>query len=183
MGSDNPFYHRTLRLLAGKRRNWDTLDAVRDIAGLIGATPSQVALSWLTNRPAVTAPIIAASNLAQLEETSPAPTSSSTRLPPSASTTSAPPTPERLPLRALRREAARPLHRLQRASDQRADLGKVTQDWTGRTDERDELWSAPSSPGLCRGDVDVPHTSFLIWPRDSTIHTSLDLFHLSRTIT
>ena len=68
MGSDNPFYNRTLRLLAAKQRNWDTLDAVRDIAGSIGATPSQVALSWVTNQPSVTAPIIAASNLAQLEE-------------------------------------------------------------------------------------------------------------------
>ena len=106
MGSDNPFYHRTLRLLAGKQQNWDTLDAVRDIAGLIGATPSQVALSWLTNRPAVTAPIIAASNLAQLEETSPAPTSSSTRLPPSASTTSAPQPPKTTPTGPSARSSA-----------------------------------------------------------------------------
>ena len=68
MGADNPFYQRTLRLLTEKQQNWDTLDAVRDIAGEIGATPSQVALSWLINRPSVTAPIIAASNLAQLEE-------------------------------------------------------------------------------------------------------------------
>jgi aryl-alcohol dehydrogenase-like predicted oxidoreductase len=68
MGSDSPFYSRTLRLLAAKQQNWDTLDAVRDIAALIGATPSQVAVSWLANRPSVTAPIIAASNLAQLEE-------------------------------------------------------------------------------------------------------------------
>jgi aryl-alcohol dehydrogenase-like predicted oxidoreductase len=68
MGSDNQFSNRTLRLLADKQQNWDTIDAVRDIAALIGATPSQVALSWLTNRPSVTAPIIAASNLVQLEE-------------------------------------------------------------------------------------------------------------------
>ena len=51
MGSGNPFYDRTPRLLAVKEQNWDTLDAVRDIATSIGATPSQVALSWLTNRP------------------------------------------------------------------------------------------------------------------------------------
>ena len=68
MGSGNPFSDRTLRLLAAKQQNWDTLDAVRAIATSIGASPSQVALSWLTNRPAVTAPIIAASNLTQLEE-------------------------------------------------------------------------------------------------------------------
>jgi aryl-alcohol dehydrogenase-like predicted oxidoreductase len=59
---------RTLRLLADKQQNWDTLDAIRDIASSIGATPSQVALSWVTNRPSATAPITAASNLAQLEE-------------------------------------------------------------------------------------------------------------------
>lgn len=68
MGSDSPFYSRRLRLLAAKQQNWAILDTLRGIAGDIGATPSQVALSWLTNRPSVTAPIIAASTLAQLEE-------------------------------------------------------------------------------------------------------------------
>jgi aryl-alcohol dehydrogenase-like predicted oxidoreductase len=68
MSPDSPFYSRTLRLLTAKQQNWDTLDAVRDIADEIGATPSQVALSWLTRRPSVMAPIIAASNLKQLEE-------------------------------------------------------------------------------------------------------------------
>src|SRR6476619_7289190 len=39
MGSGNPFSDRTLRLLTAKQQNWDTLDAVRDIAAAIGATP------------------------------------------------------------------------------------------------------------------------------------------------
>jgi aryl-alcohol dehydrogenase-like predicted oxidoreductase len=68
MGSGDPFSDRTFRVLAAKQQNWDTLDAVRDIADSIGATPSQVALSWLTNRPTVTAPIVAARTLKQLEE-------------------------------------------------------------------------------------------------------------------
>jgi len=41
MGSANPYYNRTLRLLADKQHNWDTHDAVRDIAGSIGATPAR----------------------------------------------------------------------------------------------------------------------------------------------
>ncbi|SDS67224.1 Aldo/keto reductase family protein [Friedmanniella luteola] len=68
MGADSAFYNRTLRLLVAEQQNWDTLEAVRAIAASIGATPSQVALSWVTNQPSVTAPIIAASNLDQLEE-------------------------------------------------------------------------------------------------------------------
>lgn len=68
MGSGNAFSDRTLRVLAAKQQNWDALDVVRDIASSIGATPSQVALSWLTNRPTVTAPIIGARTLKHLEE-------------------------------------------------------------------------------------------------------------------
>jgi aryl-alcohol dehydrogenase-like predicted oxidoreductase len=68
MGSGSPFWDRTLRVLAGKDQNWATLDAVCDIAKSIDATPSQVALSWLTNRPTVTSPIIGAKSLKQLED-------------------------------------------------------------------------------------------------------------------
>ncbi|MET0693889.1 MAG: aldo/keto reductase, partial [Propionibacteriaceae bacterium] len=68
MGSGDAFSDRTYRVLAAKQQNWDTLDAVRDIATSIGATPSQVALSWLANRPTVTAPIIAARTMKHLEE-------------------------------------------------------------------------------------------------------------------
>lgn len=68
MSSGNPFSERTFRVLAAKDQNWATLDAVRDIAESIGATPSQVALSWLINRPSVAAPIIGAKSLKHLEE-------------------------------------------------------------------------------------------------------------------
>ncbi len=45
-----------------------TLSKVVQIATHIGATPSQVALAWLLQRPSVTAPIIGPRNLAQLED-------------------------------------------------------------------------------------------------------------------
>lgn len=53
---------------AAKDQNWATLDVVRDIAATNGVTPSQVALSWVANRPMVTAPIIGARTLEQLEQ-------------------------------------------------------------------------------------------------------------------
>jgi aryl-alcohol dehydrogenase-like predicted oxidoreductase len=68
MGSGSPFSDRTFRVLAAKEQNWATLDAVREIAQSVGATPSQVALSWLTNRPSVTSPIVGARTLKHLEE-------------------------------------------------------------------------------------------------------------------
>lgn len=53
--------------LAANDRNWATLAAVRDVAAELDATPSQVAYSWVANRPAVVAPIMGARTLAQLE--------------------------------------------------------------------------------------------------------------------
>jgi aryl-alcohol dehydrogenase-like predicted oxidoreductase len=41
---------------------------VRKTAQQIGATPSQVALSWVTNRPAVSATIIGARTITQLND-------------------------------------------------------------------------------------------------------------------
>jgi aryl-alcohol dehydrogenase-like predicted oxidoreductase len=52
---------------AGSERNWATIDVVRQIANQIGATPSQVALSWVTNRPAVSSTIIGARMMKQLK--------------------------------------------------------------------------------------------------------------------
>ena len=43
-------------------------DAVRDVAAEIGRTPAQVALAWTLLNPAVTAPIIGARTLSQLED-------------------------------------------------------------------------------------------------------------------
>jgi aryl-alcohol dehydrogenase-like predicted oxidoreductase len=66
-GSGTGLYDHIFGDLATKDQNWVTLDTVREIAAEIGATPSQVALSWVTNRPGVTAPIIGARTLSQLE--------------------------------------------------------------------------------------------------------------------
>lgn len=48
--------------------NWSIVDAVRAIAGERGVPMSQVALAWLLSRPAVSAPIVGATKLSQLEE-------------------------------------------------------------------------------------------------------------------
>nr|MBA3824225.1 aldo/keto reductase [Ktedonobacterales bacterium] len=45
-----------------------TLDIVRDIAKSHGASLSQVAYSWVANRPGVTAPIMGAKTRDQLEQ-------------------------------------------------------------------------------------------------------------------
>ncbi len=48
-------------------RTWAVLDEVRAVAGEAGRQPAQVALNWLLQQPAITAPIIGARNLDQLE--------------------------------------------------------------------------------------------------------------------
>jgi aryl-alcohol dehydrogenase-like predicted oxidoreductase len=68
LGSDNPMYRHIFRTLAGSERNWRILDAVRRVAGAAGATPAQVALSWVAHRPAVTSTIIGARSMAQLRD-------------------------------------------------------------------------------------------------------------------
>jgi aryl-alcohol dehydrogenase-like predicted oxidoreductase len=54
--------------LAAKEQNWAIVDMVRQIAEQIGATPSQVALSWVANRPAVSSTIIGARTMEQLKD-------------------------------------------------------------------------------------------------------------------
>ena len=49
-------------------RAWNIVDAVAKVAAEIGKTPAQVALNWVVNRPGITAPIIGARNLTQLED-------------------------------------------------------------------------------------------------------------------
>ncbi|MDZ4164039.1 MAG: aldo/keto reductase [Smithellaceae bacterium] len=44
------------------------LARVQEVAARYGRTPAQIALSWLTSRPGVTAPVIGASKLNQLDE-------------------------------------------------------------------------------------------------------------------
>jgi aryl-alcohol dehydrogenase-like predicted oxidoreductase len=48
---------------------WAVLDAVREIAAEVGATPAQVALHWVTCRPSTPAPLIGARSPEQLAET------------------------------------------------------------------------------------------------------------------
>jgi aryl-alcohol dehydrogenase-like predicted oxidoreductase len=67
-GDGNAMFRYIGKTFAGTERNWATIDAVREIADQIGATPSQVALSWVTNRPAVSATIIGARTMKQLDD-------------------------------------------------------------------------------------------------------------------
>jgi len=48
-------------------RNWKILDAVRAVAGELGATPSAVSLAWLLAKPQVSSVIFGARDIAQLE--------------------------------------------------------------------------------------------------------------------
>jgi diketogulonate reductase-like aldo/keto reductase len=49
-------------------RNHAVAAAVRDVAAATGRTPAQVALNWVLHRPVVTAPIIGARSMEQLQE-------------------------------------------------------------------------------------------------------------------
>ncbi|HHY56031.1 MAG TPA: aldo/keto reductase [Chloroflexi bacterium] len=46
---------------------WRTLDAVKKVAGEIGSTPMAVSLAWLLAQPGMTAPIVGANSVAQLQ--------------------------------------------------------------------------------------------------------------------
>ncbi|WP_138005463.1 aldo/keto reductase [Halalkalirubrum salinum] len=48
--------------------NFDALDAVESVASEVDATPAQVSLAWLCAHPQVTAPIVGARTVEQLEE-------------------------------------------------------------------------------------------------------------------
>jgi aryl-alcohol dehydrogenase-like predicted oxidoreductase len=67
-GDGNAMFQYIGKTFAGTERTWAIIDAVREIADQIGATPSQVALSWVTNRPAVSATIIGARTMKQLDD-------------------------------------------------------------------------------------------------------------------
>jgi aryl-alcohol dehydrogenase-like predicted oxidoreductase len=51
----------------GNERTWDVVDGLTAVAKQVGKSPAQVALNWLLRQPAVTAPIIGARNVEQLE--------------------------------------------------------------------------------------------------------------------
>jgi aryl-alcohol dehydrogenase-like predicted oxidoreductase len=59
-GSKKALYQSTSEEYADVDRNWTTIDTVVRIAKDLGATPSQVALSWIAHRVGVTAPIVGA---------------------------------------------------------------------------------------------------------------------------
>ncbi len=62
--SDNPITF-TYRL---DDRAWNVIDAVKDAAEKAGKTSAQIALNWVVNRRGITAPIIGARNLSQLDD-------------------------------------------------------------------------------------------------------------------
>jgi aryl-alcohol dehydrogenase-like predicted oxidoreductase len=49
-------------------RGFAVLAAVEKVASKVGATPAQVALSWMVHRPGITAPIASATSVTQLKE-------------------------------------------------------------------------------------------------------------------
>jgi aryl-alcohol dehydrogenase-like predicted oxidoreductase len=49
-------------------RTWCTIDALKAVAEEARKTPAQVAINWLLQRPGVTAPIIGARTMQQLED-------------------------------------------------------------------------------------------------------------------
>jgi aryl-alcohol dehydrogenase-like predicted oxidoreductase len=67
-GSANPLYQWVSAEYASSDRNWATIDTVTRIAEELGATASQVALRWLMDQPAITAPIVGARSVAQLTD-------------------------------------------------------------------------------------------------------------------
>jgi len=68
-GSEKPLYQWVSGEYAASDRNWSTIDAVVRIAREHGATPAQVSLAWLADKPGVTAPIVGARTAKQLHET------------------------------------------------------------------------------------------------------------------
>ncbi|HUD34791.1 MAG TPA: aldo/keto reductase [Variovorax sp.] len=67
-GSSSPLYQWVSAEYAVSDRNWATVDAVARITEETGATPSQIALAWLADRPGMTAPIFGARTLAHLKD-------------------------------------------------------------------------------------------------------------------
>lgn len=68
LAGENQMVKHQAQDLHNDDQSWTTLDVVRAIADELGATPSQVALSWVTDKPGVTAPIIGARTMEQLRD-------------------------------------------------------------------------------------------------------------------
>jgi aryl-alcohol dehydrogenase-like predicted oxidoreductase len=67
-GSDKPLYQWVSAQYARSDRHWDIIDTVAWIARETGVAPVQVAIAWVADKPAVTAPIVGARTVEQLEE-------------------------------------------------------------------------------------------------------------------
>jgi aryl-alcohol dehydrogenase-like predicted oxidoreductase len=67
-GSKKSLYQWTSEEYSESERNWRTIEAVKRIAQELGATPTQVALRWLADRPGVAAPIVGARTLKHLTD-------------------------------------------------------------------------------------------------------------------
>ena len=65
-GQGDPLYDYTSANYERSDRTWAAVDAVRQAAKEADATPAQVALSWVINRPGVTAAIVGARDVDQL---------------------------------------------------------------------------------------------------------------------
>jgi aryl-alcohol dehydrogenase-like predicted oxidoreductase len=57
-------YERRARL----ERTWEVVETVQAVAAELGASPAQVALAWVVDRPAVTSVILGARSMAQLDD-------------------------------------------------------------------------------------------------------------------
>ncbi|MCX4703241.1 aldo/keto reductase [Streptomyces sp. NBC_01373] len=67
-GGGNPLYQYTSANYANADRTWDVVDAVVQVAKETGASPAQVALSWVADRTGVTSVIIGARDMKQLTD-------------------------------------------------------------------------------------------------------------------
>src|SRR5688572_20978926 len=69
-GKDLPTTARAAGVQKGymNERGFAVLAAIDHVAAKTGATPAQIALSWMVHRPGITAPIASATSVAQLEE-------------------------------------------------------------------------------------------------------------------
>lgn len=69
-GQPAPDTERAAGCLAeyGNGRGWRVVDEVRNVAREVGVTPAQVAIAWIAAQPAITAPIVGANSVAQLEQ-------------------------------------------------------------------------------------------------------------------
>lgn len=67
-GSGNPLYEYVIRDLTSREQNWRIVDTLVEVAETEGLTPATTALAWVNDRPGVTASVIGARNLRQLEQ-------------------------------------------------------------------------------------------------------------------